>query len=66
LKGESYVNCHRLIDSNRRFHAHLERLGLAHTYAEYPGAHTWDYWDTHVQEAIAQHCQVLGIGNLSS
>ncbi|HEY8746085.1 MAG TPA: alpha/beta hydrolase family protein [Chloroflexota bacterium] len=55
-----------LIDSNRRFHAHLERLGLAHTYAVYPGAHTWDYWDTHVQEAIAQHCQGLGIGNLSS
>lgn len=51
----------RLIDSNRRFHAHLERLGLPHTYAEHPGAHTWDYWDTHVQEALTQHCRVLGI-----
>jgi putative tributyrin esterase len=52
----------RLIDSNRRFHGHLERLGLPHTFAEYPGGHTWDYWDIHVQEALAQHCQVLGIG----
>ncbi len=50
-----------LIGNNRRFHAHLERLGLPHTYAEYAGAHTWDYWDLHIQEALAQHCEVLGI-----
>lgn len=24
-------------------------------------AHTWDYWDLHVQEALAQHAEVLGI-----
>ena len=50
-----------LLNQNRRFHEHLEGLGLPHTYREYPGGHTWDYWDTHVQEALAQHCEVLGI-----
>jgi S-formylglutathione hydrolase FrmB len=50
-----------LLDHNREFHAHLERLGIPHEYWEFPGAHTWEYWDLHVQEAIAFHCKVLGI-----
>lgn len=41
-----------LIESNRHFHAHLERLGVPHEYAEYPGGHDWDYWDEHVREAL--------------
>ena len=53
-----------LIQQNRRFHAHLEQLGLPHTYKEYPGGHTWDYWDTHFPEALTQHCDVLGIATL--
>jgi S-formylglutathione hydrolase FrmB len=50
-----------LIEHNRRFHAHLEKLKLPHGYAEYPGGHTWDYWDRHVQTALRQHCEVLRI-----
>ena len=50
-----------LIKQNRAFHSHLEALGLPHVYAEYPGGHTWPYWDLHVQEALIQHCAVLGI-----
>jgi len=42
-----------LIDDNRLFHAHLESLDIAHEYIEYPGGHTWDYWDLHVQDAVA-------------
>ena len=49
-----------LIEPNRAFHSHLEALGYKHEYAEYPGAHTWDYWDEHVQEAIAFHRKSLG------
>jgi putative tributyrin esterase len=49
-----------LIAHNRALHAHLERLGIPHEYAEYPGAHTWDYWDEHIQEAIAFHWRTLG------
>lgn len=41
-----------LIERNREFHAHLDALGVEHTYAEYPGEHTWAYWDTHVQETL--------------
>jgi S-formylglutathione hydrolase FrmB len=51
-----------LLDQNRRFHAALDELGLAHEYAEAPGAHTWDYWDTHVLDALAFHCRHLHIG----
>jgi S-formylglutathione hydrolase FrmB len=50
-----------LIDSNRRLHLHLDVLGVAHEYAEYPGGHTWDYWDVHVQEAIAFFARELGL-----
>lgn len=42
-----------LLDGNREFHTHLERLGIPHEYAEYPGIHDWDYWNEHVQESIA-------------
>jgi len=50
-----------LLPLNRAFHAHLDALGIAHEYAEFPGAHTWDYWDLHVQEALAFHARALGI-----
>lgn len=48
-----------LLDRNRDLHRHLEAIGLEHHYAEYPGGHTWDYWDEHVQEALAQHAKAL-------
>jgi S-formylglutathione hydrolase FrmB len=50
-----------LIAHNRDFHAHLNRLGVPHEYEEHPGEHTWEYWDAHVQPAIAFHRRVLGI-----
>lgn len=52
----------RVIDGNRDLHAHMDAIGLTHTYREYPGDHTWDYWDEHVIEAIAQHVEALGLG----
>lgn len=42
-----------LIEHSRRFHVHLEKIGLEHEYAEHPGEHTWDYWDQHVGQTIA-------------
>jgi S-formylglutathione hydrolase FrmB len=44
-----------LLNENRWFHAHLRSVGYEHEYEEYPGAHTWDYWDRHVSEGIAFH-----------
>jgi S-formylglutathione hydrolase FrmB len=49
-----------LLEANRDFHGHLTNLGIAHEYAEFPGAHDWSYWDVHVQEAIRFHLRVLG------
>ena len=49
-----------LIEENRNFHAYLDEINYAHEYEEFPGAHTWDYWDVHVQDAIAFHRKVDG------
>ncbi len=49
-----------LIEDNRLFHGLLNGIGYEHEYAEYPGSHTWEYWDEHVQEAIAFHRKNLG------
>jgi S-formylglutathione hydrolase FrmB len=49
------------IGNNRFIHQELEKLGVANEYAEFAGGHDWDYWDLHVQEAIAFHCRHLGI-----
>ncbi len=48
-----------LIQDNRDFHAHLERLGIPHEYEEFPGCHEWGYWDLHVQEAIRFHLRAI-------
>ena len=53
-----------LIESNRQFHHRLEELDVPHEYEEFPGAHTWDYWDEHVQDALRFHARSLGIAAL--
>lgn len=50
-----------LLDENRLLDQRMTSAGLAHTYNEHPGGHTWDFWDEHVQEALAQHARVLGV-----
>lgn len=51
----------QLLAHDRDLHTHLEALRIAHEYDEFPGGHTWDYSDLHVQEAVRFHCRVLGI-----
>ncbi len=48
-----------LLGQNRRFHAHLDAMHVQHEYEEYPGNHSWDYWDRHLPEAIAFHARNL-------
>ena len=50
-----------LIEDNRRFHAHLESLKIPHQYTEHEGDHNWQYWDTHIQEALPWLASHLGI-----
>lgn len=40
------------VDQNRDFHATLERLGVSHQYAEWPGKHDWPYWRVHAVESL--------------
>lgn len=59
-----YIDCGTedfLIEDNRAFHAHLQALGIPHTYREFPGVHCWEYWDLHIQDSLAHHCAALGI-----
>ena len=51
-----FFDCGRddgFVEQNRALNAELDRLGIAHSYAEWPGAHTWRYWSTHVSESLA-------------
>jgi len=51
-----FIDCGRddgFVDQNRALHAELSRLGITHAYAEWPGAHTWRYWSTHVAQSLA-------------
>ncbi len=50
-----------LIEENRAFHKHLDQLQIRHEYEEFPGNHNWEYWDSHVREAVTFHARNLGI-----
>ena len=41
-----------LLDSNARFSAHLNKLGVDHEYVESEGWHAWNWWDLHIQSAL--------------
>lgn len=41
-----------LIEDNRRYHAHLDSLGIPHAYEESEGNHSWKYWDTRIRSAL--------------
>ncbi len=50
-----------LLQDNRDYHKALVDLNIPHQYEEHPGAHNWDYWDTHIQSALAFHAKNLKI-----
>jgi putative tributyrin esterase len=41
-----------LLESNRELAAALKTAGVTYEYHEYPGAHTWDYWDARIKEVL--------------
>lgn len=44
-----------LIAHNRRFQRLLMRRGVRHEYREYPGSHSWDYWQARLPESFDHH-----------
>ncbi len=41
-----------LLGESRAFREHLDKVGLANTYGEGPGAHEWGYWDEQIQRVL--------------
>lgn len=41
-----------LLDGNRELTQILKDEGIEHIYEEYPGAHTWDYWQIHLRDSL--------------
>lgn len=41
-----------LIELNRSLHSALEEADVPHIYEEFPGAHTWPYWEKHLEETL--------------
>lgn len=49
----------QLIEENRALHRDLEARGIAHVYEEFPGAHTWTYWETHLADSLRFFGEVM-------
>ena len=41
-----------LLPQNRELHAGLTAAGIPHKYEEFPGAHDWPYWQTHLADSL--------------
>ncbi len=41
-----------LIEHNRTLHRDLEAAGIPHVYEEFPGGHSWDYWQAHLADSL--------------
>jgi S-formylglutathione hydrolase FrmB len=48
-----------LLEANRALHARLTEAGIAHVYEEFPGAHTWEYWSTHIERSFRFFAEAL-------
>jgi len=41
-----------LLDGNRKLHEQLKEENIEHIYEEFPGEHTWDYWQLHLKDSL--------------
>ncbi len=48
-----------LLQASRDFVKNLRAAKIPHTYVEHPGSHTWEYWDSHIREALLFHAKNL-------
>ena len=44
-----------LFQNNQDLHKFMVENNIKHVYNTYPGAHSWEYWDKHVVEALDFH-----------
>lgn len=43
---------HAVAQKTRQFFESYDKPVFDYTYREYPGAHTWEFWDAHISEAM--------------
>lgn len=48
-----------LIEGNRKLHLSLNAHNIPHIYEEFPGAHEWSYWETHLEDTLLFFEEVL-------
>jgi len=48
-----------LVGENRDLHQALEAAGIVHLYEEFPGGHTWPYWEEHLADTFRFFAQAL-------
>lgn len=41
-----------LLPSNRHLHYRLTKAQVSHRYEEFPGEHSWPYWETHLADTL--------------
>ena len=51
-----------LIEHNRTLHAAMTRAKVPHLYLEYPGAHSWEYWNARIGDALDFHAGCFQAG----
>jgi S-formylglutathione hydrolase FrmB len=51
-----------LLPENRALHAQLTAAGVPHEYAEFPGDHTWPYWEAHLADSLRFFARILRDG----
>jgi putative tributyrin esterase len=49
------------LSTNRWIDKRLTELSVPHTYTEYPGAHTWSYWNEHLLSALPPLLAALNV-----
>ncbi len=48
-----------LIEYNRELTRQLKQADIAHVYQEFPGGHSWPYWETHLSDMLKFFAQQL-------
>lgn len=51
-----------LLEANRMIHNHLLFSGYGHTYYEWPGYHTWTYWNRAIKRLLPDVANNIGAG----
>lgn len=55
-----------LVEANRDLHQALDALGIPHDYEEFPGDHSWPYWETHLADTLRFFAEYMPLDRRSA